>query len=227
VRDLTVSATEPRIADLVLGTQLGFDRSRNVRALIRRNIGELTRHGAISLHREAKIAGRGRGRPEEGFLLNEGQALVVCMLSRTDRAVEVREQVIKVFMAWRHGQTLPASRSEAVPVAAGPTTTDPYALAASRAEFLGRLTAQEPSLQTREFALAVAALPLGRKARRQPKFWGDIDVRHAAVALYRQSTVDDALRTLAASFGPERVPSRSALHRFWKRLDQVRCVGHA
>ncbi|WP_085090269.1 hypothetical protein [Azospirillum oryzae] len=37
------------------------------------------------------------------YWLNEGQVLVICMLSRTPQAAQVRKEVIEVFMAYRRG----------------------------------------------------------------------------------------------------------------------------
>ncbi|MDF1778776.1 MAG: DNA-binding domain-containing protein [Rhizobiaceae bacterium] len=101
VSDLTVVSAEPRVRDLDLAERLGFERPRKIRELIRRNMNELLRYGGISPYRGAKI---GRGRPEQGFLLNEAQALLICVYSDTERAADVREQVISVYLAWRRGE---------------------------------------------------------------------------------------------------------------------------
>jgi len=47
------------------------------------------------------------GRPGTAYHLNEEQALLICMLSRTERAKQVRAEVIRVFAAWRRGQRGP------------------------------------------------------------------------------------------------------------------------
>ncbi len=41
------------------------------------------------------------GRPGVAFYLNEQQAILACMYSRTEKAREVHVQVVKVFAAWR------------------------------------------------------------------------------------------------------------------------------
>ena len=46
-------------------------------------------------------AKRGRGRPGREYWLNEEQALLVSMLARTDKAADVREMLVRAFMAWR------------------------------------------------------------------------------------------------------------------------------
>lgn len=117
--DLSDFGGEPRVFDLRLAELLGYKRPRKIREVIRRNMAELVVHeqapydGAqiptiiddgISPHHGAKFPVRGRGRPEEGFLLNEAQAILITMFSRTDTAAEVRRQIIAVFIAWRHGR---------------------------------------------------------------------------------------------------------------------------
>jgi hypothetical protein len=95
---------EPRIRDTDLGTALGLDRPRKIRELIERNILELQGYG------QAPRRGALVERPDRGsievmeYWLNEPQALLICMFARTDRAAEVRRQVIEIFMAWRHGR---------------------------------------------------------------------------------------------------------------------------
>ena len=46
------------------------------------------------------------GRPTLEYWLNEAQALLVCMFSRTDQAARVRRELVEVFMAWRRGKAL-------------------------------------------------------------------------------------------------------------------------
>ena len=40
--------------------------------------------------------------------MNEPQALLLCLFSRTEKAAEVRRTVIAVFSAWRRGQLAPS-----------------------------------------------------------------------------------------------------------------------
>jgi phage anti-repressor protein len=47
------------------------------------------------------------GRPTSAFYLNEEQALLICMFARTDKAKQVRTEVIRVFTAWRRGNLAP------------------------------------------------------------------------------------------------------------------------
>jgi hypothetical protein len=96
-----INTHEARVVDTVVAERLGYDRPRKVRELIERNTAELLTFGNLP-HRGANSGQRGR--PAEEYLLNEGQALVVCALSRTPKAAEVRKQIIDVFMAWRAGE---------------------------------------------------------------------------------------------------------------------------
>lgn len=105
IADLVPAPVEPRVRDLDLARRLGFEHEHDIRKLIRRNMAELIRYGEVSSHHGKKPPKGSRGgRPEEGFLLNEAQALLICMFSRTERAEEVRTQVIKVYLAWRRGE---------------------------------------------------------------------------------------------------------------------------
>lgn len=111
---------EPRILDVVLAERLGFALPRHVRELIDRNRDELETYGILSCRTtNSKIepyqedtgfrmpsgnSARGRGRPAKAYYLNEGQALVICALSRTPKAAQVRKLLIDVFMAYRQGK---------------------------------------------------------------------------------------------------------------------------
>lgn len=90
---------EPRILDTDLAERLGFEAPRQIRELIQRNEAELRTYGSLSC-RTTNPSRKG-GRPGRAFWLTEGQALVICALSRTPRAAAVRKLVIEVFMAWR------------------------------------------------------------------------------------------------------------------------------
>lgn len=98
---------EPRIKDLRIAERLEFERSRNIRELIERNSEELKRYGGLPCHRANP--GPLGGRPSEEYFLNEPQALLICMRSETPRAADVREELIRVFVAYRHGYLVPKS----------------------------------------------------------------------------------------------------------------------
>ncbi len=98
---------EPRVLDTDLAAALGMADIHKVRPLIKANISELELFGGLSALR-AESSG---GRPATAYHLNEEQALLICMLSRTERAKQVRAEVIRVFTAWRRGQLVPTVAS--------------------------------------------------------------------------------------------------------------------
>ena len=85
--------------DLTVAERLGFTRPRSIRRLIERNRAELESYGPIATRRSAY-----HKELFDEFWLNESQALLVCLLSRTDKAAEVRHALIGVFTAWRRGK---------------------------------------------------------------------------------------------------------------------------
>ncbi|GEL44189.1 hypothetical protein MEX01_47800 [Methylorubrum extorquens] len=91
---------EPRARDIDIAERLGLARPRNIRKLIENNRAELEAFGPIPLLREAKA---GKGRPEEVYLLNEEQSLLVATLSSAPNAPAVRAMLIRTFVAWRRG----------------------------------------------------------------------------------------------------------------------------
>lgn len=103
--DLQVFDSEPRLFDICLGEALQFASVYKIRDLIRSNLPELSSHGEV-FTAAVKTSEKG-GRPSVAYYLNEAQALLVAMFSRTERAAEVRRQLIEVFMAWRRGQVMP------------------------------------------------------------------------------------------------------------------------
>jgi len=83
--ELTVShlhaiSREPRILDLTVAERLGFTRPRTIRQLIERSRAELEHCGPIAARRSAYHKGL-----FDEFWLNESQALLVCLFSRTNR----------------------------------------------------------------------------------------------------------------------------------------------
>jgi len=98
---------EPRVHDLILAERLGFERPRVIRELIERNKPELERYGGLPCG-TANPSPLG-GRPATEYWLNEAQALLICIRSDAEHAADVREEIIKVFVAWRHGELVPAS----------------------------------------------------------------------------------------------------------------------
>ncbi|KAF0112172.1 MAG: hypothetical protein FD149_2472 [Rhodospirillaceae bacterium] len=92
----TIDSSEPRVRDLTLAERLGFTNPVTIRKLIERNRTELETHGVISTV-EITSSSKG-GRPGKEYWLNEGQALVLCALSRTEQAAAVRHAMITICM---------------------------------------------------------------------------------------------------------------------------------
>lgn len=95
---LTEVEGAPRCRDIELAERLGFDRPRDIRKLIQRNMAELSAFGTC-----ATVAHVVRGNPATEFWLNEEQALLVSVLSDAPKAPAVRSMLIRVFVAWRRG----------------------------------------------------------------------------------------------------------------------------
>jgi hypothetical protein len=207
VRDLSVIAGEPRVRDVDLGARLGMAQPLNIRPLIRKNRAELERYGRFHAARESiQMGPRGR-RDVEVFHLNEGQALLMVMFSRTERAADVRQELIEVFMAWRRGALTPPQGADAFDASRQRAETVAATLAA--------LTQAAPEVAQLTY------LPLWSSGRR-PSFWADIEVRALLTRLHRQVTVEQARALCAERHGKHRTPSRSALYRYWLALDGAR-----
>ena len=103
IEDLKLIKGEPRMLDLRLGEALEFASPIKVRELIRRNQDELAVYGEV-IPMVGKTQSDTGGRPGEEFWLNETQALLVAMFSRTAKAAEVRFQILQVYVAYRRGE---------------------------------------------------------------------------------------------------------------------------
>jgi len=57
---------------------------------------------------------------------------------------------------------------------------------------------------------------------RRPSFWGDGELRVFLTEMHRQMTIAACLAATREKFGPERMPSKSALQRYWAVLDKAR-----
>jgi anti-repressor protein len=87
---------EPRVRDEKIALRLEFERPRDIRKLIERNIEELQRFGTC-----ATVARVVRRNPVTEYWLNEEQALLIASLSNTDRAADVHAMLIRSFVCFR------------------------------------------------------------------------------------------------------------------------------
>lgn len=97
---------EPRVRDVRVAERLGMAQPLNIRQTIERNRTELEGYGLVHTSCEPTRSGKGRISEAKVYWLNEGQTLVICMLSRTPQAAQVRKEVIEVFMAYRRNQLI-------------------------------------------------------------------------------------------------------------------------
>lgn len=78
-----------------------MSRPRDIRRnMIVPNAEELSSYGIL---RSTNANSGKRGRPSYQYHLNEDQALLLCMFSRTAKAAEVRKLVIDTFRAYQKG----------------------------------------------------------------------------------------------------------------------------
>jgi hypothetical protein len=67
---------------------------------------------------------------------------------------------------------------------------------------------------------AARTLPVLDHGRR-PNFWADVEVTELITRLHRRVPLKRALVIVSDTFGAERAPSRSAVHRYWAHLDDL------
>ena len=99
---LTQVEGEPRVRDIDLAERLGFERPRDIRKLIDRNMQKVLRYGLC-----ATVARSTGGRSATEYWLNRRQMMVVCMAADTVNAIEVQDAMIVVFDAFVCGELVP------------------------------------------------------------------------------------------------------------------------
>ena len=204
---LTVIEGDARIADQHIQQVLGYARIADLHALIRQHEGELSSYGEVFRRSAKKPSGGSKGgRPTLSYLLNEAQATLICMFSRTERAAEARKLIIEVFTAWRKGQ-LPEMVAPAV---------DPFDAMSGRSghvrDHLAAI-ADMPSL-----AREATHLPIWSNGRR-PDWWSHYELRTFLTESHRQMTLAKCCAEVERKFG--RKFSASTLQRYWALLDRV------
>lgn len=215
--DLQPIGDEPRVRDLKLAEGLGFDRPSNVRNVIRRHAEELRAHGLVLQIEAPIVSGKGRVQNVSEYWLNEPQALLICMFARTPAAAEVRRQVVAVFLAWRRGELTAASSVRGDPLA---HRLDDLCARLEALERLGLRLRDGDSEATARALTHADIWAVGRPGRR-PLAFGDVEVREHILATHRQGAIDEVRAGMLDRFGSSRTPSRSALHRWWQRLDRL------
>ncbi|KJZ23263.1 hypothetical protein [Tritonibacter mobilis] len=100
--DLTVQDFngEPRMRDVDIAEALGFEQSMHIGEMISQCADRLVGLGEM-VCRELRQTSLG-GRPGKEYWLNEHQAFYLCTQTETERAIEVMQRIVNVFVAWRH-----------------------------------------------------------------------------------------------------------------------------
>lgn len=153
--------------------------------------------------------------------------------------IKSRRPEAKPFRKWVTSEVLPSLRRDGFYRMPGaqiapevpPPTPDAWAMLDQRLSYIERLCSALPMLEGPDFARAVTYAPSvfrytneqGKVRRhRQAKWFFDIPVREAVIALHRKMTISAAVAVLVEQFGVERAPTRSSLGRFWKNsIDPV------
>ncbi|MFN3676199.1 MAG: hypothetical protein ACK4TC_09480 [Sphingomonas pseudosanguinis] len=71
-------------------------------------------------------------------------------------------------------------------------------------------------------AKMVARLPATGAKHRNPKFWGDLEVRNMVIDHHRQIYIRDLRKLIRDRFGDARTPGTSSIQRAWARLDEMK-----
>jgi len=105
---------EPRILDVVLAERLGFSKPADIRKLVKR-LEEQGKLPGVLRHRHVATSqmptGGERTYESLAYYLDEKNALRVIRRCETDKADDVMEEVITVYLAYRHGTLAPAAPS--------------------------------------------------------------------------------------------------------------------
>jgi hypothetical protein len=224
VSDLTILDGSPCIRETRLSEALGIRPEWDISQLIQENFGELMRRGPAWRTTTPVWNDDGQKHAADEYYLNEQQALLICILSGTENAALTRQQMSEVFLAWRRTKLVDTVRADA--------TTETLQRLEGRLAALERTGQQLSRLQTEptDAALALAhavSLWFDQERASRPKFWGDVEVRGLMLSAHRQMTVDEAKDKCVLAYGIERSPSRSAIHRFWLRLDRLKLAADA
>lgn len=93
---------ERRIGASQQGEKLGYERPRDFKKLVMRNWEELLRYGQIpqraTVARYESRPGIWQERTVKEPMLNEAQALLMCMFANTSTAADIREEVIRAYL---------------------------------------------------------------------------------------------------------------------------------
>ena len=211
--DLRVFEDGPRVKDLRLAEVLGFDRPRDIRKVIQRNLSRLERHGMVCAI-VAQTSDKG-GRPALEYWLNERQGYRLCMWSEAPNADVVQEQMADVFYPHRHGEL----------VQLNPTLESMQRQIDEMQTVIAMFVTGQSSSFQQALPIHPKLFPYHRAdgaVRRQarPRWWHDEAKRAWMLENYRIGTIDQAVARATDLFG-EGAICRSAIGRFWKNFDDI------
>jgi hypothetical protein len=109
--------SEHRVLDTDLAQRLEMMHPTNIQGIIEQNRDELERFGTVHAMAVPFVTVNRTTKATSAYYLNKEQALVICMLCRTEKADRV--EVIKVFTAYRQGLPVPAATT-AIPTFSHP-----------------------------------------------------------------------------------------------------------
>ena len=164
---------EPRLRDTDLAERLGYDKPRSIRKLIERNRPEIEQFGAIQTRSTVeRVAREGRGTVEieaVEFWLTFDQAMLVAVLSRTERASDVRVALVSLASKVRRRELASATPSAGLSLEAarelGRSIVEP--ILAQYAQHAGRVDAKLDEHGTRLARLEASVDKVARGRRRE------------------------------------------------------------
>jgi hypothetical protein len=111
VADLEPVDDEMRVRDIRLAETAQMGQPRNIRAVIKKNETDLRRYGVLHVRNAEVVTSHGARHQVQEYWLNEGQAVRLLTLLKTEFANEATYTVIGVFLAYRHGKLQPTDNS--------------------------------------------------------------------------------------------------------------------
>lgn len=218
-KDLSVIEGDARVSDAHVSDVLGYKSKRHIQRQIARNIEELSSYGEVLRQTDAKPHSPVGGRPSNTYFLNEEQALLLCMFSRTERAAEARRQIIEVFLAWRRGNLVVAD--EAPQPSAQPDLNATMAASTARVQHSTDYLRSLYGLgELQDIASDVTHMPIWPSNRR-PNWWNNQELRSFLTTAHRQMSSVRAASEGQRLFG-EDCPGKSAICEYWLRLDKAK-----
>lgn len=201
--------TEPRALDTDIAERAGMAQPRNVRQVIENNREELEEHGAI-LERTVRVPSRNRHgemeREVPAYYLNEGQALNLLSLLRTEAAKKFRPLLIKVFLAYRRRDVptqVPAADDDSLVHILAAATDAKFKKLSERVESVEETATRLMADHERATKEALEA-----ERKRAERIEAEAKARDEAERKERENTMRTVVETVTASWKERRQPRR-------------------